>query len=293
MKPANDIEELFHDAAVDTRPEMDRTILHRVLAAHETANANDSTLNRSSIRSTIMKNPIMKLAIAAAIIVAVLIVIGQLGGSATGVAWGEVARKAESSGGVVVRVTETNSLSLGDDDYSIKYFTPTHSRTDSYKNGRVVRTFHTDLEAMTLTALYHPHKHYISGSISPAEEGFLERQEDWMNPRYLVQKFLSAEHRQLERKAIDGVMCEGLETSDPAIYGRLPGPVSRLDVQMRLWVSTETQYPVQFEWKVNAEAEGQAVTSEGVMDQFQWDVELDPSLFEPNIPPDYEDMRNL
>ncbi|MHC4170875.1 MAG: hypothetical protein ACYSWQ_28390 [Planctomycetota bacterium] len=25
-------------------------------------------------------------------------------------------------------------------------------------------------------------------------------------------------------------------------------------------------------------------------DQFQWDVELEPSVFEPNIPPDYEQM---
>ena len=24
------------------------------------------------------------------------------------------------------------------------------------------------------------------------------------------------------------------------------------------------------------------------MDQFQWDMELDPDIFEPNIPPDYE-----
>jgi hypothetical protein len=24
------------------------------------------------------------------------------------------------------------------------------------------------------------------------------------------------------------------------------------------------------------------------MDQFQWDVQLDPNIFEPNIPPDYE-----
>jgi hypothetical protein len=33
--------------------------------------------------------------------------------------------------------------------------------------------------------------------------------------------------------------------------------------------------------------------SEWVLDQFQWDVELDPNLLEPNIPPDYVDMRTL
>jgi hypothetical protein len=29
----------------------------------------------------------------------------------------------------------------------------------------------------------------------------------------------------------------------------------------------------------------------GVLDQFQWDVELDPSLFEPDIPSDYEQIQ--
>ena len=38
------------------------------------------------------------------------------------------------------------------------------------------------------------------------------------------------------------------------------------------------------------EADGEVIAAECIMDQFQWDVELDPSLFEPNIPPDYEQM---
>jgi len=89
------------------------------------------------------------------------------------------------------------------------------------------------------------------------------------------------------------VSCEGLETRDAAVFGALPGAVDRLDVHFRLWVDAETQYPLLFEWKVNAEAEGQAVASEAALDQFQWNVELEPSLFEPNIPPDYMSMRDL
>lgn len=71
MKPANDIRERFQKAAVDTRPEMDGTVLERVLAAHETANANDSTPNRSNVRRTIMMNPISKLAAAAVVVATV------------------------------------------------------------------------------------------------------------------------------------------------------------------------------------------------------------------------------
>jgi len=114
-----------------------------------------------------------------------------------------------------------------------------------------------------------------------------------MNPRYLVQRILSGEHRNLGQKTIEGILCEGIETTDPAALGPLPGPINRLEVEMRLWVNVETGYPVLFEWKVDAEAEGQVIANESVMDQFQWDVELDPSFLKPNIPPDYVDMRTL
>ncbi len=39
------------------------------------------------------------------------------------------------------------------------------------------------------------------------------------------------------------------------------------------------------------EADGEVIAAEYTMDQFQWDVELDPSLFEPNIPPDYKQLK--
>jgi hypothetical protein len=55
-----------------------------------------------------------------------------------------------------------------------------------------------------------------------------------------------------------------------------------------LWVSIETGYPVLFERKMSGEHEGQLWETESVMDQFQWDVELDSSTFEPNVPPDYK-----
>ena len=71
---------------------------------------------------------------------------------------------------------------------------------------------------------------------------------------------------------------------------RLPGPVERLEIEFQLWVSVETGYPVLFESKISAEAEGNQLESQAVLDQFQWDVELDPGIFEPNIPPDYIDI---
>ena len=290
MKPENDIRQLFRKAAADTHSAMDETVLARVLAAHETASPIGSIPSRSNVRGTIMRSPITKLAIAAAVLVAVVIGLSQFGGSSAGVAWGEVAQRIQASRGVTVRCTETGSISLENDDYAIKYLTPMHSRTDSYKDGQIVRSFYSNLDTMTFTGVFHPYKNYVSRPITTSSEGFLEKHEDWTNPRYMLQIILSGKHRKLGLQSIDGVECEGIETTDPDVLGPLPGPVTRLEVEMRLWIDAKTQYPVRLEGKIDAEAEGESISSECVMDQFRWDVDLDPKIFEPNIPTDYEQI---
>ena len=294
MRPAEDIEKLIKKLHDTSSAEMDERVIGDVLSALEDSEKT-SARSQPNITRTIMKNPITKFAVAATVIVVAILGLSEFIGteSKSGVVWAEVARKVETSQGLIVRCTETTSFMPNDNDYSIKYFSPAHSRTDTYKAGQITDSYYTDLKAKTYTGVHHARKHYLSITITPNNEGFLENNQDWMTPRYLVQKILSCQHAELELKTIDGLLCEGLETRDPAVFGPLPGPVDRLDVHFRLCVDTETQYPVLFEWKVDAEAEGQAVASEAVLDQFQWDVELDPSIFRPDIPPDYVDMRSL
>jgi len=53
----------------------------------------------------------------------------------------------------------------------------------------------------------------------------------------------------------------------------------------QIWVSMETGYPVQLDTEIvrnNGE-----IRIGGVADQFQWDVELDESMFEPDVPDGY------
>jgi hypothetical protein len=238
-----------------------------------------------------MNNPITKMAAVTTIIIVVVFGLFEFinTGSSSGVVWAEVVRKVEASRGHIVRGRETTSFLPEDGDYSMKYSCPKHSRRDIYKDGQIITTFYSDLETMTHTAVFHKHKRYLSRPLTESE-GFLERNEDWMNPRYIVQRILSSEHKELGQKTIEGVLCEGLETTDPAVLDPLPPllkPIDRLMVHMRLWVDVETGYPVLFESTKALEAKGLAMVSAGVMDQFQWDVELDMNLFEPNIPQDY------
>lgn len=295
MKRARDIERMVQDLRHPVDAQAHDRIVGHLLDTLKRHQPTTTVARQPYTGRIIMKSPMAKLAVAAVIIVAVVLGLFEFisTDSGSGVVWAEVAQKVQASGGLILRCTETGSVSLDNDDYAIKYFDPTHSRTDSYKDGQIVRSHYYNSETLTFTGIYHTRKHYLSTQHSGESEGFLEKQEDWTNPRYLVQRILSGEHRELEPQTIDGVLCEGLETSDPAVMGALPEPIDRLEVHMRLWVDAATEYPVRFEYKVAAAAEGQALESEGVMDQFQWDVEHDPSVFEPNIPPDYVSMGDL
>ena len=229
-----------------------------------------------------MKSPITKLAAAAVVIAVVLIGASQFGGSATSVAWGEVIGKLEVSQGVIFRRTMTRSDWPGEDGYRMIYSCPTHSRTDHYKADQIIGSLYCDYNAKTLVSIQHDRKTYFDHEL-----GEQAMQETEASPKAWVQKFLSCEYRELGQRTIEGILCEGLETTDPAFLDDSDPPVESLMLQ--LWVSVETGYPVLFEGNAVRQADN-GVRIEVVMDRFQWDVELDASEFEPKIPPDYELM---
>ena len=84
---------------------------------------------------------------------------------------------------------------------------------------------------------------------------------------------------------MDGVLCEGIETTDPT-FGVANFPVDSLVA--RVWVNVETGYPVALEAEIIGDNGQTRIT--GILDQFQWDVELDESVFEPSIPEGYIDI---
>ena len=240
MKSADEIEKFFMNAAIETNPTMDEAVLDKVLIAHGKATNTKSAGIEPKIRRTIMKSPITKLAAAVVVIVAVTLGLFEFigDGGTSGVVWADVARKVEASRGLIVRCTE--SILSNEGDYSIKYMSPTHSRTDTYKGGQITRSFYSDFDTKTFTGVFHTRKHYLIGTIGTEIEGFLEKNEDWTNPGYMVETILSCEHTKLEQRIIEGVLCEGIETSDPAFLGPLPEAVNRLEAQLRLWVDVET-----------------------------------------------------
>ncbi len=292
MRPAENINELIKKLKLKASADLDRRVHDDISMAPAESDKAKSAFTQPNIGRTIMKSPIVKLAAAAVIIVLVVLGLFEFIGTekTSGVVWADVVRKVGASRGLIVRCSDSTASS--EDDYSITYTSPTYCRKDFYKDGQIIRTGYTDFtgsDTYTLTDVFHMRKHSLTTTFKKSEyQFFLEWNNDWTNPEFLVQKILSCEHSKLGQKTIEGVLCEGIETTDPAYIGPLPGPVNNLQVEFRLWVSVETGYPVLYESKMSAEYEGEVWESENVTDQFQWDVELDPGIFEPNIPSDYE-----
>jgi hypothetical protein len=284
MKSADEIKKFFKSTAIDTNPKMDEAVLNKVFIAHEKITNTKSAKIEPNIRRIIMKSPIIKITAAAVIVIAVLVCINQFGGSidGTSVAWGEVAKKVEVSRGIIYRSRGTHSDEPDGADYSMTYNSPTRSRTDEYKGGHITLSIYYDFNAMTVVYLPHndERKHYVQMTIG--DQAVHEYQSE-IDPKGYIQKFLSCEYRKLGPKMIEGVLCEGIETTDPT-FGDANFPVHSLKAQ--LWVSVKTGYPVLCETKVTG-GDDDKLRIEKVLDQFQWDVELDASEFEVNIPPDY------
>jgi hypothetical protein len=292
MRPADNINELIKKLKLKASADLDKRVHDDISKALAESEKTESTVIQSSIWRTIMKSPIVKSAAAAVIIVLVVLGLFEFIDTekTSGVVWAEVVSKVGASRGLIVRCTDLSPSS--EDDYSITYTSPTYCRKDFYKDGQIIRTGYVDFtnpDTAILTDVFHKLKLHVTTTFKKSENGFfLEWRDDWTNPGFLVQAILSAEHRKLGQKTIEGVLCEGIETTDPACFGPLPGEVDNLKAEFRLWVGVETGYPVLYESKMSAEHEGQVWEPESVMDQFQWDVELDPNIFEPNLPPDYE-----
>lgn len=120
--------------------------------------------------------------------------------------------------------------------------------------------------------IVHPQlKRYMERALSDEQAAGMVDQQD---PRQWLKQILAENYSKLGRGEIDGVEVEGIEAKCE-------------NETLRLWVDVKTSWPVRIESEGQTMNGGQLRPSHVVMDHFRWDAELDPSLFEPNVPADY------
>lgn len=224
-----------------------------------------------------MRNRIVQLAAVVAILAGVGVVSYHLGGSpgGAGVVWGEVLAKVQDIPAVTYKMHLTMSYPQGRQwvDESDVYVGKNYgSRIDSYKDDQLYMIKYL-VPARKVVYIVHPQlKRYMERTLSDEEAtGILEQQD----PRQWLKEILAKDYSKLGRSEIEGVEVEGIE----AKRGE--------QETLRLWVDVKTNWPVRIESEGQIKNEGQLRPSHMILDHFRWDAEIDPNLFEPNIPADY------
>jgi hypothetical protein len=108
------------------------------------------------------------------------------------------------------------------------------------------------------------------------------------DPRDTITKFMTGPFKELGKDTINGIEVKGIEVNNPPgvrnVYNNFIG---------RTWVDVATEYPVRIETEMEIGTGADTTKMLTVMDGFEWGTELDPGIFEPNIPSDYKMMAEM
>lgn len=114
------------------------------------------------------------------------------------------------------------------------------------------------------------------------DDSLARMKEENDGPREMMRQILECEYTKTGRTVIDGIEVEGFETTDPKFAA---GKVQNFeDVRVKLWVDVDTWLPVL--WETDTTINDQ-MSLHTVFYDFQWDIPVVASDFEPVIPDDY------
>ncbi|UCG57674.1 MAG: hypothetical protein JSU70_22765 [Phycisphaerales bacterium] len=135
-------------------------------------------------------------------------------------------------------------------------------------------------------------KKYLRWNATEAQIELLDK----LTPRGMVEAFISSDCSELGKKEIDGVEVEGFESRNLHIVPDIPKVLADMnDLSLRLWVNVETSLPVRLEADVDL---GKSLLTgfsrlhlREVNSFVEFNPQLDPNMFDPNIPADYTEFK--
>jgi hypothetical protein len=247
---------------------------------------------RHFVLELIMKSQITKLAAAAAIVIAVLIGLNMIGNGKHGVAWAELVEHVEKIKTVMYRMTGTmkglpgtpagQPISL---NMQAKFLYDYGFRIDSNTrvgDEEIATNSYVLFQDGTIVTVIPKEKKYIKMKLT--EELLAKMEKDNGDPRTMLKEMMKYKYTPLGRDTINGIKVEGIEVTDPNMTLRGGGMFDEFTA--RLWCNVETDLPVVL--TIKGSAKNGEVVMDMVMDSFQWDVPIDTTELQPNIPADYE-----
>ena len=291
------IEEFVNEIPFEAPDPKHRDVLKKQLLNAFPKHRLQQTAQTVQIWRTIMRNPMTKFAAAAVIIFAVFLA-PNLFDKTSGIAWAEVVERLEDIKTVVYKINaDVRGMPGTPQGYT------THITQDvmvSYEQeavriDSVMQTPRGDAKTQTyilfedriLLTLIPAQKKYIEVSISDEHMKKMEKEKG--DPVTLLSAMLEHDYTELGRKEIDGVAAWGIEVSDPKLGAKMGSFISGGtfdEITVQLWVDEKRELPIRIN-ATGSSKDGQS-SMEVVYDSFQWDIDIEPALLEPEIPDDYE-----
>ena len=293
MRPAENIEKLINRLRVEPRAEMSKRNLDDALAAHKKVIG--SVSSRPTIWRTIMKSKVSK--IAAAAIIIVIIGLHQFNNSINGtsVVWADVAERLEKVSSYKAQarrvLTEVGQEEPFFQCDVLRYFSPDHGAVEeSYVDGELVMLAYCSISEKSVLIVFPLNKVYCRFDFNEELLSLVE----YINPANtdgIMKLFGSERCTRLGSREIDGVIAEGFEVKDVKVFSQVTRFLLHLEaINIHLWVNEETLLPT----RIEGEGFFQGLMTmfkncryKEVVHSIEYDVEIDESIFDPNIPDDY------
>jgi outer membrane lipoprotein-sorting protein len=280
------IEEILKDIGAEEIP----ADVHKI--AQETSNNFSSSLKQTKqskqhiLLEQIMKSRITKLAAAAVIFIAVLAGV-PLFNPKQSIVLGDVLAKIEQARVYMykLKMTSTGDLTIGmpseqeitvtvSSDYGTKWDTD----ITNPDNGETInQQTYVIPDQKIVISLMPKMKQYMRMEL---DDDWLARMKKQNNdPREMIQQIMNCEYTELGKSVIDGIEVEGFQTTDPVYFGG-----GAEEGTFTLWVDVQTWLPVRSETNFKM---GEQTSVHGITYDYQWDIPIEASEFEPVIPEDF------
>jgi len=295
MKPEDKIRNLIDNSDVTTGPDTDKKVLGDALEYLEKLKQQQSAPSQPNIWRTIMKGKTAKLAAAAVILIGVVVLTSVFVETNESVVLAGVLDRVEQAQAFMYKgkMTITGSMSSKMPARERKIQTTTIISNEYGMKHEMDMGIPDPNTGETMTQqMYILPGQKVMISLMPGQKKYMrmeldddllaETKKQKNDPREMMKQILDCEYTELGRSEINGIEVEGFETTDPKFSAGMAE-----NVKVKLWVDVETWLPVLWEMDMTMNEQMQV---HGVISDFQWDIPVVASDFEPVIPEDYTAM---
>ena len=245
----------------------------------------------------IMTSKVTKLAAAAGIIIAVIVGINHFIGpvNVTSVALADVLERIEQAQAFMYKMRVTTSVGMFtgkpaetiEMDYTItisnEYGMKWETETTDHNTGKTMTQIMYIRPGQKAAIMIMPEmKKYMQMEFDDDLVARTKKQNN--DPREMIKQIMGCQYTELGRSVIDGEEVEGFHTTDPAVLGG-----TGENIKYTLWVDTKSWLPVRCEMDFKM---GEQMQASSVIYDYQWDIPVAASDFEPTIPEDYTPLSS-